>query len=86
MKLIIPCNVCIHRYYRAYVEVEENATDEQIRNMVENNIVVHQDTVLCEDPDIEIEKEDIEWIQIDHEAEWTEQEEEEIKEILLRKK
>lgn len=30
-KLIVPCDICIKRFYRGYVKVDENATDEEIR-------------------------------------------------------
>ena len=82
MKLIVPCNVTIKRFYRAYVEVDENATDEEIRKAMIEAILEHQDAELCEDPDLEIENHDIVNIEIDHEAAWTEDDEEEIRKIL----
>lgn len=82
MKKIIPVNVCIKRFYRAYAEVDENANDEEIRKAIRNAIVENQDNELCDDPDLEIEKDDIVYIDIDHDASWTEEEDEEIKCIL----
>lgn len=82
MKLIIPCNVCIKRFYRGYAEVDENATDEEIRKAMIKAIVDNQDKELTEDPDLEIEDHDIVYVEVDHEGEWTEKDEEDIKTIL----
>ncbi len=82
MKLIIPCNVCIKRFYRGYAEVDENATDEEIRKAMINAIVENQDEELNYDPDLEIEHDDIVYIEIDHDGKWTEEDEEDIKTIL----
>lgn len=79
MKLIVPCDVCIKRFYRAYAEVDENATDEEIRKAMIEAILEHQDAELCDDPDIEIEEHDIVSIEIDHDGEWTEEEDGDIK-------
>ena len=70
MKLIVPCNVCIKRFYRAYVEAGENATDEEIRKAMIEAIVENQDKELTEDPDLEIEDHDVIYVEIDHEGEW----------------
>ena len=69
MKLIVPCNVCIKRFYRAYVEADENATDEKIRKAMIEAIVENQDKELTEDPDLEIEDHDVIYVEIDHEGE-----------------
>ena len=61
------------------VEVDENTTDEEIRKAMTEAILEHQDAELCEDPDLEIEGHDIVNIEIDHEAAWTEHDEEEIR-------
>lgn len=74
MKLIVPCNVCIKRFYRAYAEVDENATDEGIRKAIIDSIIKNQDVELTEDPDLEIEDHDIVYVKIDHGSEWTEEE------------
>lgn len=81
-KLIVPCNICIKRFYRGYVKVDENATDEEIRKAMVESILKYQDAELIEDPDIEIEEHDITAIKIDHDCEWTEDENEDIKRIL----
>lgn len=86
VKLIVPCNVCVKRFYRAYTEVDENATDEEIRKAMIEAIVENQDIELTEDPDIGIEDNDIVYVEIDHEGAWTEEDEEDIKSILHRKK
>lgn len=70
MKLIVPCNVCIKRFYRAYVEADENATDEEIRKAMIEAIVENQDKELTEDTDLEIEDHDVVYVEIDHEGEW----------------
>lgn len=70
MKLIVPCNVCIKRFYRAYVEADENATDEEIRKAMIEAIVENQDKELTEDPNLEIEDHDVIYVEIDHEGEW----------------
>ena len=75
-KLIVPCNVCITRFYRTYAHVDENATDKEIRKAMIEAILEHQDAELCEDPDLKIEDHDIVNIEIDHEAAWTEDGEE----------
>lgn len=81
MKLIIPCNVIIQRFYRTYAEVDENATDEDIRKAMIEAILEHQDAELTEDPEIDIEEDDIVNVEIDHDNEWTEYEEKEIQRI-----
>ena len=73
MKLIVPCNVCIKGFYRAYVEADENATDEEIRKAMIEAIVENQDKELTEDPDLEIEDHDVIYVEIDHEGEWTDE-------------
>ena len=78
MKLVVPVNVCIKRFYRTYAYVDENATDEQICNAVKEMIYEEQDKALTTDPDLEIEDGDIEHIHIDHDGEWSEEDDEEI--------
>ena len=72
MKLIVPCNVCIKRFYRAYAEVEEGATDEEIRRAVTNAIAEHQSAELAEDCAFHIDPEDVVRIDIDRFCAWTE--------------
>jgi len=81
---IIPVDVCIKRYYRAYAHVNEDATDEEIRKIVMENIIENQDNELSADPDFEIEEDDIQYINIDREGSWSEQDDKEITEILKR--
>ena len=81
MKLIIPCNVTIKRFYRTYAEVDENATDEDIRKAMIEAILEHQDAELTEGPEIDIEEGDIVNVEIDHDNEWTEYEEKDIQRI-----
>ena len=47
MKLIIPCNVIIKRFYRTYAEVDENATDEDIRKAMIEEIVKGEKTSIA---------------------------------------
>lgn len=73
MTLVVPVDVCIRRYYRAYARVEENATDAEIIASVKEAIERNQDRELMEDTDLEIESDDFEWFEVDHDAEWTEE-------------
>lgn len=82
MKIIVPCDVCIKRYYRAYAEVDEYATNKEIQKAIVEAILENQDRVLTEDPDIEIEEDDISVVDIDHDGAWTEEDDEEISQIL----
>ena len=82
MKMIVPCNVCIKRFYRAYVEVDADATDEEIQEEMCNSIVMNQDGELCNDPDMEIEPEDIVSIFPDVDGAWTNEEDAEMTIIL----
>lgn len=81
MRLIVPCNICIKRFYRAYAEVDENATDEEIRRAMIKAIIKYQDEELAKCHDISIKERDIVAIEINHDGEWTECEYEEIKQI-----
>lgn len=82
MKIIVPVNVCLRRYYRAYATVDENATDEEIVESVREDILLHGDTVLNPDPDLDIEEGDIVFIEPDCGESWTEEEDRDIREIL----
>lgn len=68
--MVIPVDVAIKRFYRCYVRVSENATDEQVEQKVRDMIVEEQDSVLTEDPDLEIENHDIEINDIDWDGGW----------------
>ena len=72
MKMIVPCNVCIKRYYRVCAEVDEDATNEEIQKTIVEDILENQEKALSEDPDIEIEKDDISGVGIDYDGAWTE--------------
>lgn len=52
--MVIPVDVAIKRFYRCYVRVPENATDEQVEQKVRDMIVEEQDSVLTEDLGLEI--------------------------------
>lgn len=82
MKMLVPCNVCIKRFYRAYVEVDADATDEEIQEEMRSSILTHQDSELCDDPDMEIEPEDIVSVYPDIEGAWTEGEDAEYPDVI----
>jgi hypothetical protein len=83
MKIIVPVNVCIKRYYRAYATVDENATDEQIIESVREHILNNDpDVELNPDLDLEIYEGDIVFIEPDCGESWTEEEDKDIHEIL----
>ena len=69
---VVPCNVCVKRFYRAYAHVDDDATDEQIAEAVKKEILEEQDNALCDDHDLEIEEHDIVAVEIDHDAGWGE--------------
>lgn len=79
---IVPVDACIKRFYRGYVTVEENATNEEIRAAAEESILQNLDNAFDLDPDMDIEEDDIVFISPDEEGSWTEEEDEEISEIL----
>lgn len=59
MKIVVPCDVEIRRFYRAYVTVDEDASDAEIVRKMKAEILEHQDSVLTPDPDLDIEEHDI---------------------------
>lgn len=59
MKIVVPCDVEIRRFYRAYVTVDEDASDVEIVRKMKAEILEHQDSVLTPDPDLDIEAHDI---------------------------
>lgn len=71
---IVPCNVCIKRFYRTYAHLDDEATEEQIIKTVQKEILAEQDEALCEDPDLVIEEHDIVLISPDFDAAWSEME------------
>ena len=59
---IIPVNVCVRKYYRVYIrtEVNEELTDDEIEKRVKQMIVEDNSELDgAEDPDLEIEEQDI---------------------------
>lgn len=73
MKITVPCDVEIRRFYRMYVTVDENATDAEIKAAARKDILDYGEEVLTPDPDLNIESHDIFAIIPDHDAEWTEE-------------
>lgn len=50
----------IRRFYRVYVEDENNSlTGSEITDKAKEEVLEHQDAVLTDDPDLEIEPQDI---------------------------
>lgn len=82
---VVPVDACIKRFYRGYVTVDENATNEEIRAAAEESILQNLDNAFDLDPDMYIEEDDIVFISPDEEGSWTEKEDEEIAEILKHK-
>lgn len=81
-KMIVPANVSIKRFYRVYAYVDCDATYEEIRKAIIKQIIEGQDAELVEELDLSIEPQDIDYIGIDDEETWTEEEDEEITNIL----
>lgn len=59
MKIVVPCDVEIRRFYRTYVTVDEDTSDAEIVLKAKAEILEHQDAVLSPDPDLDIEERDI---------------------------
>lgn len=56
----------IRRFYRVYIEDEtDSMTDDEIAAKAKEEVLEHQDAVLTEDPDLEIEEQDI--LNVNHE-------------------
>lgn len=69
IRISVPVNVCVKRYYRVYVDVSENADDDSvIKAKAIDDIVKCQDSVLERDEDLDIEEQDIEICCIDREG------------------
>lgn len=83
-KIVYPFDVCVKRYYRGYLYEEEGLSEDQLETSAKKMIVAEQDKALSPDPDLEIEESDIEWVQMDKEGTWTEEEDHEIEEILRK--
>lgn len=68
MKIIVPVDVEITRFYRVYIESTDEETFESIRQRVRAEILDKQDSVLTPDPDLEIEEQDIRCVSIDYDG------------------
>lgn len=82
MKKIVPCDVCIKRFYRGYVSVDENADSEEISHAMKSIILKGQDAELTEDPDLDIEDHDIVFIQPREDDGWTEEEDQDMDAVI----
>lgn len=82
MKLVVPCDVCIRRFYRGYVTVDENASQDEIRQAMIDAILEDQEGDLTEDPDLFIEEDDISFVNPCMDEAWTEEEDDDIAETL----
>lgn len=65
-KVIRPVNIGITRYYRTYVTVDSDMSDEDIQQKVKDEIVENQGIELQDDPDLEIEEGDIVMVNVDY--------------------
>ena len=83
-KLIVPCDVAIKRFYRMYVVVDEEATEDQVKAKAVEMLTDGRDPdkELTPDPDLDMEPHDICWVNPDFEGSWTEAEDEEMREVL----
>lgn len=68
MKMFIPVEVCIKRHYRTYVEADENATEEYVKQIVLEDITENQGCNLELNPNFDIEEEDIEFAHVDYDG------------------
>lgn len=63
MKITVPCNVSIRKFYRMYVSVDENASESEIVEVAKNKILEMSEPEfnyeMIPDPDLEIEEHDI---------------------------
>lgn len=82
---IVPVDACIKRFYRGYVKVKDDATDDEIREAATEAILNDLDGAFDLSPEMLIEDNDIVFIDPDEEGSWTEEEDEEIAEILKHK-
>lgn len=65
-KVSIPCYVSVKRFYKCWMEVNEDATAEEIKKALKDAIVEDPEGMLSdEDPDIETEEQDIDVLKID---------------------
>ena len=71
--LVIPVDLVVKRYYRIYVRVPEDTPDVEIGKKIMKMDLNAELTDAALDPSIEIEADDVTAIDIDHEGEWTEE-------------
>ena len=82
--VVIPCDVAITRYYRMYVEMPEGASADEVKAKAIETLTDGRDAdaELTPDPDLDIEAEDITWVNPDFEGSWTKDEEEEVARLI----
>ena len=69
MLVTVPVDVSVVRYYRLYVDVQEDATDHEIRKAASQLILDDSDVLNhSEDPSIDVEEQDIVSVNIDHDG------------------
>lgn len=59
---------CMEGYYRVYVATDEDASREEIVAEATKQIVEYQDNALTDDPDMDIEEDDILGVDIDYDG------------------
>ena len=74
-KITVPCDVCIKRFYRAYVEVDENATADEVKAALIEDLLDGGNIDEKLSPDIDLEpseheEQDICWINPDFDGSW----------------
>lgn len=68
VKIMVPVDVEITRFYRVYIESTDEESFDSIRQRVRAEIIAKQDSVLTPDPDLEIEEQDIRCVSIDYDG------------------
>ena len=60
-RMVMPCDVAIRRFYRMYVTVGKDASDQEIADAVHGELLAanDQDAILTPDPDLDIEAHDV---------------------------
>ena len=65
-KIMVPCYVKVQRFYKCWIEATMKSTQEQVTQaMTEAILNDPEGTLIEEDPDIEVEVQDIEAINVD---------------------
>lgn len=82
-KIIVPVELTIRELYRVYIECDEDATDAEIYNQAIQNAVNGEYDQTNWALDREIEPQDVDLVMIDHDAAWTEDEEQDMKAALI---